>query len=218
MCIDDGAVGASVKGAVMSMKRDCLKLAGVAAAVLILVAAVATFTPIKPARAMGPGVGGVTSYNPGGGASLSGTNTWTGPQTFSNTVTITGANLLSSNWSAQFAQSVTAGGLYSTDSTNMTSATYGTINRWGTTYYTGFGAGISGVSAGVLEANSGTAGGACSIQYNTFTVATLPGTTKGRVASVSDALVPVIGNAVLGGGAAFALVVYNGAQWTVIGK
>ena len=81
MCVDDGVVGSSVKGAVMSMKRDCLKLAGVAAAVLILVAAVATFTPIKPARAMGPGVGGVTSYNPGGGASLSGTNTWTGAQT-----------------------------------------------------------------------------------------------------------------------------------------
>ncbi len=41
--------------------------------------------------------------------------------------------------------------------------------------------------------------------------------TAGEIQSVNDALVPVIGNAVAASGAAFALVCWNGAQWTVIG-
>jgi hypothetical protein len=49
-------------------------------------------------------------------------------------------------------------------------------------------------------------------------VATLPGTPlAGMIARVSDALAPAIGTTVTGGGAAYALVNYNGANWTVIG-
>ena len=40
--------------------------------------------------------------------------------------------------------------------------------------------------------------------------------TTGEIQSVTDALAPVIGNAVAAGGAAKALVWYNGAQWTVV--
>jgi hypothetical protein len=51
-----------------------------------------------------------------------------------------------------------------------------------------------------------------------LTVATLPGTPlAGMIARVSDANAPVIGTTVAGGGAAYALVNYNGANWTVIG-
>jgi hypothetical protein len=51
-----------------------------------------------------------------------------------------------------------------------------------------------------------------------LTVATLPGTPlAGMIARVSDALAPTIGMTVAGGGAAYALVNYNGANWTVIG-
>jgi hypothetical protein len=51
-----------------------------------------------------------------------------------------------------------------------------------------------------------------------YTVATLPGTPgTGMIARVSDASAPVIGMTVVGGGAAYALVNYNGANWTVIG-
>ena len=51
-----------------------------------------------------------------------------------------------------------------------------------------------------------------------LTVATLPGTPlAGMIARVSDALAPVIGSTVAGGGAAYALVNYNGSNWTVIG-
>ena len=49
-----------------------------------------------------------------------------------------------------------------------------------------------------------------------FTVATLPGTpTTGEIARVTDASAPAMGSTVVGGGAAFALVVYNGANWRV---
>ena len=48
------------------------------------------------------------------------------------------------------------------------------------------------------------------------TVALLPGTpTKGQMASVNNALAPVVGAAVVGGGAAFAAVCWNGSQWSV---
>lgn len=51
-----------------------------------------------------------------------------------------------------------------------------------------------------------------------LTVATLPGTPlAGMIARVTDALIPTIGMTVAAGGAAYALVNYNGANWTVIG-
>jgi hypothetical protein len=51
-----------------------------------------------------------------------------------------------------------------------------------------------------------------------YTVATLPGTPgTGMIARVTDATAPTIGTTVVGGGAAYALVNYNGANWTVIG-
>jgi hypothetical protein len=50
------------------------------------------------------------------------------------------------------------------------------------------------------------------------TVATLPGTpTVGMLARVTDADTPAVGSTVTGGGAAAALVWYNGSNWTVIG-
>jgi hypothetical protein len=48
-------------------------------------------------------------------------------------------------------------------------------------------------------------------------VANLPTPTTGMVARVTNALAPAIGTTVAGGGAAYALVNYNGANWTVIG-
>ena len=49
------------------------------------------------------------------------------------------------------------------------------------------------------------------------TVASLPTPTTGMVARVTNALAPAVGATVAGGGAAQALVWYNGANWTVIG-
>jgi hypothetical protein len=48
-------------------------------------------------------------------------------------------------------------------------------------------------------------------------VASLPTPTTGMIARVTDATAPTIGTTVVGGGAAYALVNYNGANWTVIG-
>jgi hypothetical protein len=51
-----------------------------------------------------------------------------------------------------------------------------------------------------------------------YTVATLPGTpVVGMIARVTDATAPAVGSTVAGGGAAAALVWYNGTNWTVIG-
>jgi hypothetical protein len=51
-----------------------------------------------------------------------------------------------------------------------------------------------------------------------LTVATLPGTpVVGMMARVTDADSPAVGSTVVGGGAANALVWYNGTNWTVIG-
>ena len=51
-----------------------------------------------------------------------------------------------------------------------------------------------------------------------LTVAALPATpTVGMIARVTDATAPVVGVTVAGGGAAAALVWYNGTAWTVIG-
>jgi hypothetical protein len=49
------------------------------------------------------------------------------------------------------------------------------------------------------------------------TVANLPTPTTGKVARVNDANTPAVGSTVVGGGAAQALVWYNGSNWTVIG-
>jgi hypothetical protein len=49
------------------------------------------------------------------------------------------------------------------------------------------------------------------------TVATLPTGPVGRVFRVTDASAPTVGNTVVGGGAANALVWYNGSAWKVIG-
>lgn len=51
-----------------------------------------------------------------------------------------------------------------------------------------------------------------------YTVATLPAPQVTMMACVSNALAPVIGNAVSAGGAAFAAVMWNGSQWTVFSK
>ncbi len=52
-----------------------------------------------------------------------------------------------------------------------------------------------------------------------LTVGTLPGApVVGQRAAVSDANAPAVGSAVAGGGAAFAAVMWNGAQWTVYSK
>jgi hypothetical protein len=50
-----------------------------------------------------------------------------------------------------------------------------------------------------------------------YTVATLPTPATGMIARVTDATAPAVGTTVVGGGAAYALVNYNGANWTVIG-
>jgi len=49
------------------------------------------------------------------------------------------------------------------------------------------------------------------------TVAGLPTPSTGMMARVTDATTPIVGSTVVGGGAAAALVWYNGANWTVIG-
>ena len=52
-----------------------------------------------------------------------------------------------------------------------------------------------------------------------YTVATLPNPgVLGDIARVTDATAPAVGSTVTGGGGAAALVWFNGANWTVIGK
>lgn len=55
---------------------------------------------------------------------------------------------------------------------------------------------------------------------NPTTVASLPSANRfnGMMATVTDATAPAVGSAVAGGGAAFAAVMWNGAQWTVFSK
>jgi len=83
---------------------------------------------------------------------------------------------------------------------------------------------LSRISAGLWGAGTGTAGSfAGGLKLTSaiaagVTVANLNGTpTTGEIQSVTDSLAPVVGAAVAAGGAAKALVWYNGAQWTVIG-
>jgi len=81
-------------------------------------------------------------------------------------------------------------------------------------------------SAGVIEANNGTAGTLrdyIARQYKNTPVAvgslqTCNAGNAGSTASVNDALAPAWGVTVANGGAAFASVVCNGANWTVTGK
>lgn len=56
-----------------------------------------------------------------------------------------------------------------------------------------------------------------SITAGSSTVAGLPTPATGMIRYVTDANAPSIGSTVAGGGAAFALVTYNGSNWTVIG-
>jgi hypothetical protein len=84
-------------------------------------------------------------------------------------------------------------------------------------------ANISCLAAGVIGVGTGTAGSAAgtisAANHRHPTAATFPASpTIGDIASVSTATAPAIGSAITLGGAAFALGVYNGAQWTCIGK
>ena len=76
-------------------------------------------------------------------------------------------------------------------------------------------AGIVGVSNGVAASAVGTISAAT---HRHPAAATFPASpVAGDIASVNTATAPTIGSAVALGGAAFALGVYNGAQWTCIG-
>ncbi len=74
----------------------------------------------------------------------------------------------------------------------------------------GIGTGALGSFAGRLKLTSAIAAGVAVGSLNAAP-------TIGEIQSVTDALAPVAGAAVAAGGAAKALVWYNGAQWTVIG-
>ena len=82
---------------------------------------------------------------------------------------------------------------------------------------------ISRISAGIIGVGTGAAGSfAGRIKLTSaiaagVTVANLNAApTTGEIQSVTDSLAPVAGAAVAAGGAAKALVWYNGAQWTVV--
>lgn len=82
--------------------------------------------------------------------------------------------------------------------------------------------GISRVSAGVIAIGNGTpADFSGEVELTNLYVAPVaiaslpPAPTAGDFATVNDALGPVVGNAVVAGGAAFAAVCYNGAAWKV---
>lgn len=71
-------------------------------------------------------------------------------------------------------------------------------------------------TTGAWKVSSGGAQ-AGAVLYDPKTIANLPTPANGMVAAVTDALAPVAGATVASGGAAKALVWYNGANWTVIG-
>jgi len=75
---------------------------------------------------------------------------------------------------------------------------------------TGVGTGAAGSFAGRLKLTSAIAAGVAVASLNAAP-------TTGEVQSVTDALAPALGATVAAGGAAKALVWYNGANWTVIG-
>ena len=56
------------------------------------------------------------------------------------------------------------------------------------------------------------------INSQVYTVATLPASQTGTIARVSDSIAaPAWGSVAVGGHSSFALLVWNGANWTVIG-
>lgn len=71
------------------------------------------------------------------------------------------------------------------------------------------------ISTLVVKDNKATLGGVMNLKA--YTVATLPTGSVGDVARVTDALTPVLGSTVSGGGSANAVVWYNGTNWTVMG-
>lgn len=83
-----------------------------------------------------------------------------------------------------------------TDSTNTTSTTKWALN----------------VAAGNTNLAGNTILGA-PIRLKVYTVATLPAGTQGDTAAVSDSLAPTFLTTIAGGGAAYSVVSYNGANW-----
>lgn len=77
---------------------------------------------------------------------------------------------------------------------------------------------INAASGSFSVDTSGNVSGKRFIATNPYTVAGLPVGPIGSIARVTDATSPTIGNAVVGGGSANALVWYNNSTWTVIGK
>jgi hypothetical protein len=107
------------------------------------------------------------------------------------------------------------------DVTNQLSSTTVTVSAVAAT---GAQAGIVTTSAqtygGVKTFDDGIiigAGATATLRLKGYTVATLPAGVAGEEAYVNDALAPVLGNNVVGGGAAYAKVWYNNANWTVTG-
>ena len=101
---------------------------------------------------------------------------------------------------------------------NITFSSNGTAS-----YASALVANISCISAGVVGVGTGASGSVAgtisAANHRHPAAATFPATpVVGDVASVSTATAPAIGSAVALGGAAFALGVWNGAQWTCIGK
>ena len=74
----------------------------------------------------------------------------------------------------------------------------------------GIGTGAQGSFAGRLKLTSAIAVGVAVASLNAAP-------TTGEIQSVTDSLAPALGATVAAGGAAKALVWYNGANWTVIG-
>lgn len=82
--------------------------------------------------------------------------------------------------------------------------------------------GLKRSAANVLGVTNGSSGnGGIEAAYHeakeAYTVATLPTASVGMIARVTDANSPSVGSTVSGGGAAAALVWYNGSNWTAIG-
>ena len=66
---------------------------------------------------------------------------------------------------------------------------------------------------------SGLDAGANNILISPVASAALPGSPQtGQIAATNQATSPTIGSALSTGGSAFALVCWNGSQWTVIGN